>query len=89
MYQYVIHDSKTASVLTDSEGFIVAYLSATENSQSHANLERMTKLLARAEDLEEACQATLAALQNPDFDEYFDANNLERQITQALGEDND
>jgi hypothetical protein len=84
MYKYDIHESNTAAVITDDDGFVVAYLSAVENTTASRNLERMAKLLAKAEELEQACMLALQALQDPDFDQYFDANTLETTLKNAI-----
>mgnify|MGYP000099413710 CR=1 FL=1 len=84
MYTYDINKSKTEAFILDREGFVYANLVANENTTASANLERMASLLAKAEQLEQACMLALQAIQDPDFDEYFDANKLETALTNAL-----
>jgi len=84
MYTYDINRSHTEAFILDREGFVFANLVARENTTASANLERMASLLAKAEQLEQACTLALQALQDPDFDQYFDANKLEKTLTDAL-----
>jgi hypothetical protein len=53
------------------------------NAQTETQNE-LIRLVARVDQLEQACMLALQALQDPDFDEYFDANKLEKTLTDAL-----